>query len=164
MSNYSSHPSYNLLRVAREEAAKSCKYKSEETRVAIISKFKNMFNGKQPYNWQINTCEALLLGLDCIVIAGIGAGKSFLFMMPLLMDSTCQKMVIVISPLNMLEYDQVHIISIYLSIPSSAILYLGRALQETWALGNHSQRRGLEQISPSGMPTCAQTFIPHRTP
>jgi superfamily II DNA helicase RecQ len=37
-----------------------------------------------------------------------GAGKTFLFAIPLLMDTTNQKMVLVISPLNALEYDQVN--------------------------------------------------------
>jgi hypothetical protein len=76
-------------------------------RTTIVDKFKHTFNDKQPYNWQIDTCEALLLRLDCIVIAGTGASKTLLFAMPLLMDSTCRKMVIVISPLRVLEYDQV---------------------------------------------------------
>ncbi|KAH9970151.1 P-loop containing nucleoside triphosphate hydrolase protein [Russula compacta] len=94
MSNYTSHSSYNILRTAWAKATKSYKYDSEETRTTIISKFKHTFNDKPPYDWQIDTCEALLLKLDCIVIAGTGAGKTLLFM------------VIIISLLNALEYDQ----------------------------------------------------------
>ncbi|KAJ3744571.1 P-loop containing nucleoside triphosphate hydrolase protein [Lentinula raphanica] len=48
--------------------------------------------------------EALLLGLDCSVIAGTGAGKTMPFVMPLLIEPT--KRVIIISPLNALEEDQ----------------------------------------------------------
>ena len=55
----------------------------------------------------MDVCEAMLLGLDCVVIASTGAGKSMPFIMPLLVDETCRKMVIIISPLNELEYDQV---------------------------------------------------------
>ncbi|KAH9984726.1 hypothetical protein BJV74DRAFT_776063 [Russula compacta] len=113
MSNYTSHSSYNVLRTAWAKATKFYKYDSEETRTTIISKFKHTFNDKLLYDWQIDTYEALLLKLDCIVIAGTGAGKTLLFAMPLLMDLTCQKMVIIISPLNMLEYDLVCIILIY---------------------------------------------------
>jgi len=72
------NPSYNLLRVERDEAARSRGYNFEETRVKITDKFTNTFNSKQPYDWQINTCEALLLRLYCIMIAGTGAGKTLL--------------------------------------------------------------------------------------
>ncbi|EMD39694.1 hypothetical protein CERSUDRAFT_121909 [Gelatoporia subvermispora B] len=50
--------------------------------------------------------EALLLGLDCLVIAGTGTGKTYPAVMPLLIDDTKQKKVIVLSPLNDLEVDQ----------------------------------------------------------
>ncbi|KAJ3766134.1 hypothetical protein FB446DRAFT_654236, partial [Lentinula raphanica] len=53
---------------------------------------------------QLDTAEALLLGLDCSVIAGTGAGKTMPFVMPLLIEPT--KHVIIISPLNALEEDQ----------------------------------------------------------
>ncbi|KAI0694256.1 P-loop containing nucleoside triphosphate hydrolase protein, partial [Cerioporus squamosus] len=50
--------------------------------------------------------EALLLGLDTAVIVGTGAGKTMAFVMPLLIDKTKKKKVIIISPLNELELDQ----------------------------------------------------------
>jgi ATP-dependent helicase YprA (DUF1998 family) len=107
MQGITENPIHPLLRTAQDEALKSRQYNSEETRATIVKEFTEVFDGKQPYGWQVDTCEALLLGLDCIVIAGTGAGKTFLFAMPLLMDTTCRKMVLVISPLNALEYDQV---------------------------------------------------------
>jgi ATP-dependent helicase YprA (DUF1998 family) len=64
----------------------------EETRAKIIKKFTKVFDGKRPYSWQVDAYETILLGLDCIVIAGTDAGKTFLFAMPLLMDTTCQKL------------------------------------------------------------------------
>ena len=56
-----------------------------------------------------------MLGLDCIVIVGTGAGKTMPFGMPLLMDKASSKMVIVISPLNDLEAEQVSMIALMLS-------------------------------------------------
>ena len=56
------------------------------------------------YDWQVDVSEALLLGLDCSVIAGTGAGKTMPFVMPLFVESN--KIIIVISPLNALEEDQ----------------------------------------------------------
>ena len=98
MSTYTEHSSFKLLSAARTAAASSAsqKYDSQQTRATIIKKFAEVFENKQPYDWQVDACEALLLELDCIVIAGTGAGKTFLFAMPLLMDMTCRKMVIVI--------------------------------------------------------------------
>ncbi len=52
----------------------------------------------------------MLLGLDTAVIAGTGAGKMMLFVMPLLLDKAAKSMVIIISPLNELEQDQVCIV------------------------------------------------------
>jgi len=46
------------------------------------------------------------VGLDCSVIAGTGAGKTMPFVMPLFLDP--KKIVVVISPLNALEEDQVN--------------------------------------------------------
>jgi|ERR1700722_9666157 len=97
----------NSRAVLETARARSGGYSSENTRAEITQKFKEAFHGRDPYDWQINLCEALLLGLDCIAIAGTGAGKTMPFAMPLLVDKTQRKMVIVISPLNALENDQV---------------------------------------------------------
>ena len=59
----------------------------------------------EPYCWQVDITEAITLGLDCILIAG--TGKTMPFGMPLLLDTSRKKMVIVISPLNELELEQV---------------------------------------------------------
>ena len=50
-----------------------------------------------------------MLGLDCVVIAGTGSGKTMPFWMPLLLDKNRDKMVVVISPLNELEAEQVSV-------------------------------------------------------
>ena len=54
--------------------------------------------GKDPYEWQLDITEPIILGLDSVVIAGTGAGKTMPFMMPLLLDK--HKKVIIISPLK----------------------------------------------------------------
>jgi bloom syndrome protein len=41
---------------------------------------------KDPYEWQLDVTEAILLGLDSVIITGTGAGKTMPFMMPLLLD------------------------------------------------------------------------------
>ena len=57
----------------------------------------------------IDVTEAVLLCLDCFMIAGTGSRKTMPFAMPLLVDKTKKKMVRVIFPLNDME-DQVSII------------------------------------------------------
>jgi ATP-dependent helicase YprA (DUF1998 family) len=99
--------SQKILEDARKSAKESHKFDSEATRQAIKDKFSSAFDGKLPYNWQVDVTEALMLGLDCIVIAGTGAGKTMPFAMPLLMDENKSKSVVVISPLNQLEAEQV---------------------------------------------------------
>jgi ATP-dependent helicase YprA (DUF1998 family) len=99
----------DLLNSAHESAMKSCDYNYAATQHSIETKFQAVFRGKLPYSWQVDVAEALLLGLDCIVIAGTGSGKTMPFGMPLLLDQAKEKMVVVISPLNELEAEQVSI-------------------------------------------------------
>ena len=61
-------------------------------------KFEDVFDRKKLYDWQVDVTEALLLGLDCVAIAGTGAGKAMPFGMPLLMDESGSKIVIVNIP------------------------------------------------------------------
>jgi hypothetical protein len=53
----------------------------------------------------VDAAEAMLVGLDSVVIAGTAAGKTMPFMMPLLLDS--KNKAIIISPLKILQADQV---------------------------------------------------------
>ena len=94
---------YKNLQRAREETALKSGYNSSKTRSDLISIFCNRF-GHDPYEWQLDVTEAILLGLDSVVIAGTGAGKTMPFMMPLLLDD---KKVIIVSPLKILQADQV---------------------------------------------------------
>jgi ATP-dependent helicase YprA (DUF1998 family) len=89
----------NLQR-ARQEAFKTRGYHSAATRAKLHAEFSKRNDGMVAYDWQVDVSEALLLGLDCSVIAGTGAGKT----MPLFVESN--KIIIIISPLNALEEDQ----------------------------------------------------------
>ncbi|KAI0640947.1 P-loop containing nucleoside triphosphate hydrolase protein [Trametes meyenii] len=103
-----SHPrqSEQLLQDARTNAAKEYKYDTADARSRLVSAFSRACSGKQPYPWQVDIAEALLLGLDSVLIAGTGAGKTMPFVMPLLLERMENKMVIIISPLSELERDQ----------------------------------------------------------
>lgn len=96
--------SYKILEEARIAAARTKQYDTEKTRRVLQEIFHTRF-GRPAYEWQMDVTEAMLLGLDSIVIARTGAGKTMPFMMPLLLDS--KKKVIIISPLKVLQEDQV---------------------------------------------------------
>jgi bloom syndrome protein len=96
--------SYRNLEKARENASRKSGYDSSKTRQDITLLFRERF-GTDPYEWQLDVTEAILLGLDSVVIAGTGAGKTMPFMMPLLLDR--KKKVLIISPLKVLQADQV---------------------------------------------------------
>ena len=96
--------SYRNLEKAQEAAARKSGYNSSRTRAELKSLFHNRF-GHDPYEWQLDVTEAILLGLDSVVIAGTGASKTMPFMMPLLLDKS--KKVIIVSPLKILQADQV---------------------------------------------------------
>ena len=63
--------------------------------------------GKVPYEWQLDVAEALYLGLDSVIIAGTGAGKTLPFVMVLLAHTSANTKIIIVSTLNELERDQV---------------------------------------------------------
>jgi ATP-dependent helicase YprA (DUF1998 family) len=100
-------PIFPLLEAARQKAAETRKYDSEMTRKTLGDRFSRVCDGKTLYDWQMNVTEVLLLGIPCLVIAGTGAGKTLPFVTPLLMDDT-KKMVLILSPLNELEEEQVN--------------------------------------------------------
>jgi ATP-dependent helicase YprA (DUF1998 family) len=103
--------SYRNLAKAREEAVRKKTYDTQ-TRSQLKQIFYRWF-GKDLYEWQLDVTEAILLGLNSVVIAGTGAGKTMPFMMPLLLDA--HKKVIIISPLKVLQVDQVRALFVFLS-------------------------------------------------
>ncbi|KAJ7159876.1 P-loop containing nucleoside triphosphate hydrolase protein, partial [Mycena crocata] len=94
-----------ILQKARDDASKSRGYETAPTRAQLRTEFVQRNDGMVPHVWQVDMGEALLLGLDCSLIAGTGAGKTMPFVMPLFVES--EKMIIIISPLNALEVDQI---------------------------------------------------------
>jgi ATP-dependent helicase YprA (DUF1998 family) len=95
------------LKIARDAALKDRNYDSDWTRQTMSSKLQDVFDGRTPYDWQLDAAEALVLGLDCVVVAGTGAGKTIPFALPLFVQDSRDKLVLIISPLNALETDQV---------------------------------------------------------
>ncbi|KAF8146625.1 hypothetical protein K438DRAFT_1503156, partial [Mycena galopus ATCC 62051] len=60
---------------AREKARKKKSYDWEATRRDFTRLFEEKFH-KLPHEWQTDVAEALILGLDAVVIAGTRAGKT----------------------------------------------------------------------------------------
>ena len=54
---------------------------------------KRVFDSRSPYPWQLDMAKAIMLGLDCIVIAGTGAGKTIPFVLPFLGGHCLDKIV-----------------------------------------------------------------------
>jgi ATP-dependent helicase YprA (DUF1998 family) len=92
------------LSCARTEAAAQSHYDSQKVQEEL-SQAMQEHCGKAPYPWQLDAAEALILGLDSVVIAGTGAGKTMPFVMPLFWNK--DKCIIIISPLKALQRDQV---------------------------------------------------------
>jgi len=90
------------LQKAWDDAFKKRGYQSSSTWATLHAEFCHRNPGKVPYSWQVDIREVLHLGLDCVVIAGTGAGKTMPFVMPLFLDPKK-------NPLNALEEDQVNI-------------------------------------------------------
>ena len=98
--------SETLLQKARDTASKKDNYDSEKTRHELRTLFSERFgSGAEPYQWQLDVTEAIILGLDSVVIAGTGSGKTIPFMLPLLLRP--DKLALVLSPLKILQRDQV---------------------------------------------------------
>ena len=96
--------SYKLLSDAR---AKKEGYDSQATRHTLSNSVTALCPAITPYDWQIDLAEALTLGLDATVIAGTGSGKTLPWAMPLLLEENCDRICLVVSPLNELEADHV---------------------------------------------------------
>ncbi|TBU21645.1 P-loop containing nucleoside triphosphate hydrolase protein [Dichomitus squalens] len=89
-----------------EEYGRSRSYAILEaaTRQRLEETFQQRMGGRVPHQWQVDVTEALLVGLDCTVIAGTGSGKTMPFVMPTFVEF--DKIYFIISPLNALEADQ----------------------------------------------------------
>ncbi|KAJ3501241.1 hypothetical protein NLJ89_g9430 [Agrocybe chaxingu] len=110
-------PSYRILNNARQKAAETSGCDSAATRISLTEVTRRR-SGDNPYEWQLDMSEAVLLGLDTIVIAGTGSGKTLPFVMPSMLDK--KKKAIVISPLKTLEEDQAKRF-MKLQVPAAAV-------------------------------------------
>ncbi|KAF8545639.1 hypothetical protein OG21DRAFT_1394702, partial [Imleria badia] len=81
-------------------------YSFENIREALTEECLTQCDHKPPYPWQLDAAEAFYLGLDCVIIAGTGSGKSLPFVMPSMLKINLQKMLVVLSPLNALETER----------------------------------------------------------
>ena len=95
--------SYQLLEEARKAREN---YDSQATRLAMSEECRKR-TGLTPYAEQLDLAECMLLGLDATSIAGTGWGKTLPFVLPLLLPQSKNKIIVVVSPLNALEVDQV---------------------------------------------------------
>jgi hypothetical protein len=68
-----------ILKNARQDAFERNGFLSEATRTKMLDEFKSR-TGMVAYDWQLDVAEALLLGMDCLVIAG--TGDTFRFASP----------------------------------------------------------------------------------
>lgn len=69
------------------------------------------YNGKTHRWYQEDVAEAFILGMNVLLISATGSGKTLAFSQALLADKTEKSQVIIISPLNGLEYDMMRNIS-----------------------------------------------------
>jgi ATP-dependent helicase YprA (DUF1998 family) len=102
--------SYKILDDAHARSfADASSFDSKTARARIIENIYEITEERmRPRNWQLDIAEAILLGLDCTVIAGTGSGKSLPFGLPLLAGKEFRdRTVVVICPLNALEADLV---------------------------------------------------------
>lgn len=96
-----------VLENARRAAKGQRGYDSEATRHSLAEVFKKAHPTKDPFDWQLDISEAIVLGLDSILIAGTGAGKTYPMIMAQLLPENKEKFTLIISPLNALQEDQV---------------------------------------------------------
>ena len=92
------------LRAARDRAGRRSKYNPPTVRAELARLFRETW-GYDARDWQLDITEAILLGLDSVLIAGTGSGKTMPFMLPLKYNA--EATILVISPLKILQQDQV---------------------------------------------------------
>lgn len=99
------HVKHYLKIFYRKHASKKVKYESVKLHADLCKHFSEQESQFNSCEWQLDVAEALLLGTDSVVIVGTGSGKTIPFMLLLVLNS--KKMVLIISPLKVLQHDQV---------------------------------------------------------
>jgi bloom syndrome protein len=95
------------LKLLSDARMKRAGYDSQATRHTLAQSVAALCPTIKPYDWQLDVAEAVALGLDTTLIAGTGSGKTLPWALPLLLEENCDKICLVISPLNELETDHV---------------------------------------------------------
>jgi superfamily II DNA/RNA helicase len=97
----------NAVEILQQHRDVTLSHQSVEVRKCMSDACCKMSEGKiLPHQWQLDVAESLLLGIDCEVIAPTGAGKTLPFVLPLLVRP--DMVIVILSPLDALELDQVH--------------------------------------------------------
>jgi len=97
--------SYERLEDARKAAKRHDGYDSKVVRQIMMRRCREATK-LTPYPEQLDLAECLLLGLDCTAIAPTGWGKTLPFALPFFSGLFKKKLIIIQSPLNILEEDQ----------------------------------------------------------
>ncbi|KAI0088968.1 P-loop containing nucleoside triphosphate hydrolase protein, partial [Irpex rosettiformis] len=83
------------------------KYSPSEVRATMKFKTQMLCDRKIPRWYQEDSGDAFMLGMDVVLVSATGSGKTLAFLQGLLADTTEQSKLVIISPLNELEYDMV---------------------------------------------------------
>ncbi|KAK7001204.1 hypothetical protein R3P38DRAFT_3612757, partial [Favolaschia claudopus] len=95
-----------VLEDARLWAATEYGYDSKRVRAVMNDTLRTRAN-YDAHAWQLDVAEALLLRVDCLVIAGTGSGKTTPLLLPLLLPENKGKFALIVSPLLSLQAEQV---------------------------------------------------------
>lgn len=131
--------SYTVFENARAQARLRKQYDSDATRSIMTEECKRRI-GFVPCKEQLDLAECMLLGVDAVTIAGAGWGKTLPFVLPLFVPASNGKLVIIISPLNALENDQVRDCIPCLVDACSKFVMSGRTVHEDGTHSRCSQR------------------------
>ncbi|KAI0690380.1 hypothetical protein BC835DRAFT_1528874 [Cytidiella melzeri] len=101
--------SYRILQQAREVARKNKdrQYSWAKTCQFMQDEIKARTHGKILQYYQGDVREAFALGLDSALVSATGSGKTMAFAAALAADETRRSKILILSPLNELEKDQV---------------------------------------------------------
>lgn len=105
-------------KAATNDPKRKEKYLSSEIRAEMKLKTQLCCDGKTPRWYQEDSGEAFMLGMDVVLVSATGSGKTLAFLQGLLADKTEQSKLIIISPLNLLEYDMVCVHHMYRDLRS----------------------------------------------
>lgn len=144
--------SLERLQAAKKLAERLGAYDSRKARGEMARMFSDVSRGKVARDWQLDQAETLMLGIDSVLVAGTGAGKTLPYMLPLLLPENRGKMIVVISPLKSLQRDQVSQFSrSLLECLLIATRHQGKEVSEDGDKGNCNQHGYLVRSNREGV-------------